>query len=103
MASTPTSAAVGRTGAWTPGLLALPQSEQRTVQLSVRATWEHIAGRLADHASVARHVRCSVVSLEGMEDAVLIDMVLRHVSAARLKARTTAPSPSHSSAVLRSH
>ena len=63
------------------GLLELPPSELRRVQLSVRAPWEHIAARLHDRSKVATTVRDAVASIEGTADEVLVDMVLRHVRA----------------------
>ena len=74
MASASTSA-----DAWTPGLLSLPESEQRRTALAVRATWPHIASRLADRATVASRVRASITESEGTADEVLASMVLRHL------------------------
>ena len=48
-------------------------------QLSVRASWSHIASRLQDRTKVASTVRSAVAEIEGMPDEVLSDMVLRHV------------------------
>jgi hypothetical protein len=65
--------------AWTPGLLSLPESEQRRAALAVRATWPHIASRLADRANVAARVRATIAESEGGPDEVLVSMVLRHL------------------------
>ena len=73
------SGASPRLRAWVPGLLELPASETRRVQLSVRASWSHIASRLQDHTKVASTVRSAVAEIEGVPDEVLSDMVLRHV------------------------
>ena len=64
-----------------PGLLELPFSEERRVQLAVRATWGHVAERLSDRTKVEARVRSAVATIEGTADEVLADMVLRHVCA----------------------
>ena len=56
-----------------------PMPEDRRVQLSVRASWAHISSRLRDRAAVEAGVRASVASIEGTDDAVVTDMVMRHV------------------------
>ena len=73
------SGASPRLRTWVPGLLELPASETRRVQLSVRASWSHIASRLQDRTKVASTVRSAVAEIEGVPDEVLSDMVLRHV------------------------
>ena len=72
-----TSAASG--SSWVPGLLSLPASEDRRVQLSVRADWNHIAARLQDSAKVRRTVHSAIETIEGTHDDVLAGMVLRHL------------------------
>ena len=78
-AAASTSVNASRTFPWVPGLLELPANEARRVQLVVRATWPHMAERLADRAKVASTVRAAVVDLIGDTDEVLVGMVLRHL------------------------
>ena len=73
------SSSVASPRAWIPGLLELPPSEQRRVQLSVRAQWPHISSRLADRAKVEAAVRSAVLDTEGVHDHVLVDLMLRHL------------------------
>ena len=64
---------------WVPGLLALPPNETRRATLAIRATWDHISKRLQDNAKVEASVRSAVADVEGTQDAVVADMVLRHL------------------------
>ena len=73
------SAGSSADNAWMPGLLSLPESEQRRAALAVRATWSHIASRLADRATIATQVRVTIAESEGVADEVLVSMVLRHL------------------------
>ena len=68
-----------RDAAWIPGLLALPESEERRAALAVRAKWPHIASRLADRAAIAMGVRTAITESEGVADEVLTGMALRHL------------------------
>ena len=57
-----------------------PMSEDRRAQLSVRASWSHIQTKLQDRAAIEAGVRSSVAAVEGMDDAVVTGMIMRHVS-----------------------
>ena len=78
-APTSVSAQASSPHSWVPGLLELPPSETRRVQLSVRAKWPHMVTRLADRATIASTVRSAVADIIGHADEVLTGMVLRHL------------------------
>ena len=49
--------------------------------LAGRAPWPHVASRLLDRDGLRACVARSVLKLEGVQDEVIVDMMLRHVSA----------------------
>lgn len=69
------------------GLLEWPAATPRSEQLQLRATWEHVTTKLRDRVKLASSVWAAVMSIEGVADEVLTDIILRHVRAARQSVR----------------
>ena len=62
-----------------PGLLELPFDEYRRSALAVRASWAVISQNLENRTKLTSSIRSSVEKIEGVQDDVITDLVLRHV------------------------
>lgn len=63
----------------TSDVLSFALDEETSVLLAVRAQWPHISSRLQDRIGLKACVVSAVLKLEGVNDALITDMMMRHV------------------------